>query len=90
MIARIMGEGQFELPDSAEPVLDALGSKLLRAIEDEDEKAYRETLDELLVAIGLMAGPPLAGPPRPSELVLPGPGTTAKEIRELLALELVG
>lgn len=91
MIVRIMGEGQFELPDGAEPVLESLDEELLRAVEDDDEEGFQETLAELMVAVRQMAGPPLAGPPRPSELVIPGPGTTAREIRGLLgALEPVG
>ena len=91
MIVRIMGEGQFELPDNAEPVLDSLDEELFRAVEDGDEEHFQETLGEVMVAVRQMAGLPLPGPPRPSDLVIPGPGTTAREIRSLLgALEPVG
>lgn len=84
MIVRIMGKGQFELPERAEPFLEELDAALLQAVEDDDEAAFQKVLGELMVAVRRLAGPPLGGTPRPSELVLPGPGTTAKEIRGLL------
>lgn len=90
MIVRIMGEGQFEVPDGAEPVLESLDEQLLRAVKNDDEEGFQETVGELMVAVRQLAGPRLGGSPRPSELVIPGPGTTG-EIRGLLgALEPVG
>jgi hypothetical protein len=62
----------------------------LRAVEEDDEGAFQKTLGELMVVVRLMGGSPLIGPPRPSELVLPGPDTKVRDIRGLLTLELVG
>lgn len=88
MIVRIMGEGQFELPDGAEFILEGLDAELMRAVEEGDEEAFQATLGELMVAVRQLAGPPLTGPPRTSELVLPGPDTTSGELRDLLTLAL--
>ena len=90
MIVRIMGEGQFEVPDGTEPLLEALDEELLRAVEDDDEEGFQVALGELMVTVRRLARP-LGGRPRPSELVLPGPGTTVREVRGLLTvLEPVG
>ena len=48
MIIRIMGEGQFEVPDTAVAELNQLDTLLEAAIEADDEPAFRATLTSLL------------------------------------------
>jgi hypothetical protein len=85
MIIRIMGEGQLKLDSSAADELNKLDSDLEKAVEANDDAAFRSALEALLGKARAMG---VALPPdaiEPSELILPREGATIAEVRELLA-----
>jgi hypothetical protein len=85
MIIRIMGEGQLKLESSAVDELNKLDSDLEKAVESNDDAAFRPALEALLAKARAMG---VALPPdaiEPSELILPREGATIAEVRELLA-----
>ena len=85
MIVRIMGEGQFEVGDSAAAELNGLDDRLDAAVEKGDEKAFHAALGSLLERIRA-AGSPL--PPdslQSSDLIVPRADATMEEVKELLA-----
>ncbi|MTE18713.1 hypothetical protein F0L17_06095 [Streptomyces sp. TRM43335] len=84
MIVRIMGEGQVRLDDSHLPGLNALDDELLDEMEHGDEPGFRRTLAALLDAVRSLGTPLPDDSLEPSELILPAPGATLEEVRELL------
>ncbi len=87
MIVRILGEGQVDLADDRLDELNALDDRLVQAIDGGDESGFSEALGALLDAVR-GAGTPLPEDYLgPSELVLPGPGSTLGEVRDLLTDE---
>lgn len=87
MIVRILGEGQFEVPDDALDRLNEADDALVAAIEAGDEDAFRRCLTDLHAAVH-EAGSPL--PPDhlgPSDLALPADDATLAEVRDLLGDE---
>lgn len=87
MIVRILGEGQFELPESTKARLDELDAVVERAVAANDEAAFRPALWGLLTVIR-EEGTPL-DPTRivPSDLAVPGADASLHEVHELLASE---
>jgi hypothetical protein len=87
MILRILSEGQFEIaPDDME-ALNRLDEELVAAVESDDTKAFEAMLERLLAevrAAGERVPDDYLGP---SELVLPGPGATLAEVRDMLGEE---
>lgn len=87
MILRILGEGQFELPDAELDALNELDAALVRAIEAADEEAFRQNLDMLLARVherGVPVPPEHLGA---SDLLLPGADATLDEVGALLSGE---
>jgi len=87
MIVRILGEGQFDLPDSALDRLNELDDQLAKAVEARDTDAFAATLGELLMAVRAHATPHPLDSLDPSDCVLPGPDSTLEEVQELLSDE---
>ncbi|MGH8897745.1 MAG: PspA-associated protein PspAA [Egibacteraceae bacterium] len=87
MIVRILGEGQFDVPDSAVKGLNGLDDRLTKAVEAADTDAFTAALSELLAAVRAHATPHPADSLDPSHLVLPGPDSSIEEVRELLGDE---
>ncbi|MGH8883649.1 MAG: PspA-associated protein PspAA [Egibacteraceae bacterium] len=90
MIVRILGEGQFDVPDSAldGPVgLNELDGRLTEAVEAADNDAFTAALSELLAAVRGHATPHPADSLDPSDLVLPGPDSSLDEVRKMLGAE---
>lgn len=87
MIVRILGEGQYEVPESARPDLDKLDAVVEDALEASDEEAFHKALESLIGAVR-KAGSPV-DPARivPSDLAVPTTGLSLDEVRELLASE---
>jgi len=84
MIARIMGIGQYEIPDENSAALNDLDDSLTRAVEANDEEAFRRELGALIAAVkeqGKALPDDFLGP---SDFVLPGPDVTIEEVKELL------
>lgn len=87
MIVRIMGEGQFDVPDERLEELNRLDQDLLKAVDTGDEERFASALQ------GMLAGVRAAGTPLPddylgpSDLVFPDPDATIDEVREILGEE---
>ncbi len=87
MIVRIMGEGQFEVPEERVQDLNHLDQDLLKAVDANDEDGFRTALQGLLASLrtaGTQLPDDYLGP---SELVLPGPDATIDEVRAVLGEE---
>ena len=84
MIIRIMGEGQWRMPDEAMPGLQELDEKLESAVEGGDEATFRSALVALLDRVR-SAGSPLPDEELDaSDAILPGPDASVAEVRALL------
>jgi len=57
MIVRILGEGQFEVDDTATDELNILDAKLEAAVNAGDEKAFRSALERLVSRIRALGTP---------------------------------
>ncbi|HEX7738556.1 MAG TPA: hypothetical protein VF426_02780 [Marmoricola sp.] len=84
MIIRIMGEGQFDVPDDALANLNDLDASVERAVEAGDEAAFRGALGTLIEGVraagSAVAADNLAG----SELILPPEDASLDEVRAML------
>ena len=87
MIVRILGEGQFELPDDAMDELNALDDAVTSAIDSNDEQAFRSCLSDLLAKVRESGSPVPDDYLGPSELILPAEEATVEEVTELLTDE---
>lgn len=84
MIVRILGEGQFEVPESAVAELNSLDTALETAVEHNDEDAFGPALAALLAKIKAVGTPTKVDDLRPSELIVPQPDATTADVRRLL------
>jgi hypothetical protein len=84
MIVRIMGEGQFEVPESLVDGLNKLDDAVLAAVEAGDEPAFRSNLTALLAAVRSGGEPVPAESLVPSDASLPFEEATLEDVRELL------
>ena len=87
MIIRILGDGQFEVPDSSKARLDELDSAVDAAINASDEAAFQAALATLDAEVRRVGTPLAATTILPSELILPHEGASLSEISELLSSE---
>ncbi len=71
MIIRILGEGQFDVPDEAVTTLNELDATVEASIEAGDEAAFRRALDGLLAGVRQAAAPHEEGSLDSSDLILP-------------------
>ena len=87
MIVRILGEGQFDVPDEAVARLNELDGAVEAAVESGDAGAFASAL------AGLLDGVRAAGTPHPadaldeSDSILPPADATLEEVRALLSDE---
>jgi len=87
MIVRLMGEGQYILPDEDVEVLNEIDNEIVRAIERGDEKGFEEGLARLVLEVR-QRGEPLAGDIlRPSDVVVPPEDLTFDEARAIFTGE---
>lgn len=87
MIVRIMGEGQFDVADSALDGLNQIDERVTEAIDAGDEASFRTGLEELLDAVreaGSKVPDDFLGA---SDLALPPPDASLAEVQELLGDE---
>ena len=85
MIVRILGEGQFDVPDARVDELNHIDDALVGAIDSGDEETFAATLAELLRTIRHAGTPAPVDSLKPSDLVLPRPDSTIEEVRALLS-----
>ncbi len=87
MIVRILGEGQFDVPDAALEELNELDEALVSAVESGDTEAFNRALGELLAGVRTAATPHAGDALDSSDLILPGPDSSLAEVRALLGDE---
>jgi hypothetical protein len=84
MIVRILGEGQFEVPEEQLDSLNALDSAVEDAVTAGDEDAFGAALGTLLDGVR-SAGTRMADDSlEDSDLILPPADASIDEVRELL------
>ncbi len=84
MIVRIMGEGQYEVPDTLVDHLNELDNAVLAALDSSDEADFRVSLAALLAAVRAGGTPVAHDVLVPSTATLPYEEATVDEVRELL------
>jgi benzoyl-CoA reductase/2-hydroxyglutaryl-CoA dehydratase subunit BcrC/BadD/HgdB len=84
MIVRILGEGQFEVDDSATEELNTLDDALEKAVNAGDDAALRPALAALLDRVRSLGSPLAADTIKPSDLILPNSDADVAGVRELL------
>ncbi len=87
MIVRILGEGQFRLPDGAADTLNAIDERLEAAVVSKDEAAFTTELGALVAAVRSHGTPVADDELVGSDAVVPDPDTTLDEARSLLSEE---
>jgi hypothetical protein len=87
MIVRIMGEGQWDVPDEHRPALNALDDALERAVESGDEQTFRVEMTALLDAVRDQGDRCEDDALEESDLILPPADATLEEVRALLGEE---
>jgi hypothetical protein len=87
MIVRILGEGQFEVPEHTVEALNVIDARLQRAIDAADDQEFHSELAALLTLVrevGVAVADDHLGP---SDFVLPAAESTLEEVRALLGDE---
>jgi hypothetical protein len=87
MIIRILGEGQYDVPDGAVSELNVLDERLETAIEAGDEATFSVTLSEMFDKVRSDGQPVALDALVTSDLVLPPADSSLAEVRELLSEE---
>jgi hypothetical protein len=85
MIVRILGEGQFDVPEAERPQLKALEEVLDAAIDGDDEQAFGAALDAVIAQVRRVGTQLPADTFTASDRVLPFDDATLAETKELLA-----
>ena len=85
MIVRILGEGQFDVPDERVETLNELDRAVESAVEAGDTGAFGQALAALLAGVRAAAVPHEAGALDTSDLILPPADSSLDEVRDLLS-----
>ncbi|WP_121252431.1 PspA-associated protein PspAA [Nocardioides ferulae] len=84
MIIRILGEGQFDVPDTLLDRLNELDAAVESAVEAGDETAFAAALGELLTEVRGVASPHAIDSLDESDLILPPADATLDEVRDMM------
>lgn len=84
MIVRILGEGQFDVPDAELDRLNDLDGAVEAAVESDDDGAFAAALAELLAGVRAVGQPLPDDALEDSDLILPPSDATIHEVRDLL------
>lgn len=84
MIVRILGEGQFDVPDAELDRLNDLDGAVEAAVEGDDDGAFAAALAELLAGVRAVGQPLPDDALEDSDLILPPSDATIHEVRDLL------
>ncbi len=87
MIVRILGEGQYRVPDDKVATVQEVDEGLGRAVESGDEAAFSVALGKLVATIRELGEPLPVEELVPSDAVVPDADTTLDEARTLLSEE---
>ncbi len=85
MIVRILGEGQYSVPEGERGALEKLDAALAEAVDSNDEEAFTRGLSALTAAVRKVGKPVADDAFAPSGLVVPFPDATLEETKDLLA-----
>jgi hypothetical protein len=85
MIVRILGEGQYSIPDKHRSELEALDNTLLEVVDAGDEAAFAAALGAAVAEVRRVGTVLPDDEFSPSDLVLPFEDATLSETKELLA-----
>ena len=85
MIVRILGEGQFDVPDDRLETLNELDGAVESAVESGDTESFGRALGALLAGVRSAAVPHEAGTLDTSDLILPPADASLEEVRDLLS-----
>ncbi len=85
MIVRILGEGQYDVPDEAIDRLNGLDEAVESSVEAGDREAFTGALAALLAGVRDLAVPHEEGSLDISDLILPPADATLEEVRDLLS-----
>ena len=85
MIVRIMGEGQYSVPDEVLASLNEVDDRVEQAVRAGDQQALTTALEELLAAIRSGGSPVPDDVLADSELILPDASALLEEVRTWLA-----
>jgi len=85
MIVRIMGEGQWTLPDEQADLLNSLDAGLESAVEAGDQQGFRTALDDLLANVRALGSPLPDDSLAASDAVLPAADSALDDVRALLS-----
>ena len=85
MIVRILGEGQFDVPDEKIDILNELDRAVESAVESGDADSFGQALGSLLAGVRSAAVPHEAGTLDTSDLILPPADASLEEVRDLLS-----
>lgn len=87
MIVRILGEGQFDVPESRLDELNELDTALADDVSAGDEPTYEHDLDRLLDRVREVGTPVADDAIAVSDVILPGRDASLAEVREMLGEE---
>ena len=87
MIVRILGEGQYDVGDDGVQDLNRLDADLQRALDGDDDEAFRTALSALLAKVRESGIPLALDALEPSELILPAEDAHVDEVRDMLGNE---
>ncbi len=85
MIVRILGEGQWDVPDEQLDALNRLDDAVEQAVDGGDEGAFAQSLTALLDAVRHHGDRLEDDALQDSDLILPPADASIAEVRELLA-----
>ena len=87
MIVRLMGEGQFELPESELDALNELDNQVVQAVEANDDATVRRLLEQMASTVRERGQRLPDDSLQPSELMIPPSDLELDEARELFSGE---
>jgi hypothetical protein len=85
VIIRILGEGQYDVTDTALDQLNQLDAAVEAAVAAGEESAFRSAFAGLLDGVRTVGVPHAADDIAESDLILPPSDATIDEVREMLA-----
>jgi hypothetical protein len=85
VIVRILGEGQYSVPEGERGALAKLDAALAESVDSNDEEAFTRGLAALTSAVRKVGEPVADDAFAPSDLVVPFPDATLEETKDLLA-----
>jgi hypothetical protein len=87
VIIRILGDGQYDVPDDQVDSLNELDDTLEKAVESGDEATFGAALGALLDRVRELGSTVALDALSPSQLILPPDSASLAEVRDMLSDE---